>query len=199
VNRDKPLAAFYGAEPLAAVVGANCRRIRGTAGITQDELASHARDVGLRWTASKVGRFERGEYSPTLATVLAVSAALSEAIGSGVDLSDLVRSDGWVGVTDVFAVEWGALQHMVCRQHRAVAFVPTGASIGTPLPQRPSLDAERLAQRLGVSDDDLEKASLQLWGRSFSDERDKRAGPGANPQQRGHVSRVLQAELEKTL
>ena len=75
-----------GPESLAVVVGRNCRRIRTTAGITQNELAKHARDVGLRWTASKVGDFESGRNNPSFATVLALAAtALSIATGTDAD------------------------------------------------------------------------------------------------------------------
>ncbi len=48
-------------------------------------------------------------------------------------------------------------------------------------------------KRLRISGDALAKVSFQLWGRAFSEERDNRAGPGANPQKRGRVARELQA------
>ena len=85
---------------LAAVVGENCRRIRVDAGVTQNALAKHACDAGLRWTASKVGQFERGQYNPALSTFLAVSYALSTATGGVVVPADLVRSDGYVVIND---------------------------------------------------------------------------------------------------
>jgi len=85
---------------LAAVVGENCRRIRVDAGVTQNALAKHACDAGLRWTASKVGQFERGQYNPAFSTVLAVAYALSTATGGLVVPADLVRSDGYVGIND---------------------------------------------------------------------------------------------------
>lgn len=99
--------------PLAAVLGANCKRIRTDAGVTQDELALRARDYGLRWTASKVGDFEAGRTAPTFATVLALSLALDVATmrAAGVRpgaqeprvrLADLVRCDGYIAVTDGF-------------------------------------------------------------------------------------------------
>ena len=39
----------------------------------------------------------------------------------------------------------------------------------------------------------------KLWGRSFSDERDRRGGPGSNAQKRGRISRELKAELQEAL
>jgi transcriptional regulator with XRE-family HTH domain len=104
-------------KPLAEVVGANCKRIRTAAGLTQDELARHARMAGLRWTASKVRDFEVGRTAPTFATVLALSAALDDATAPNVPgenllaltkgeprvrLADLVGFDGVVHVNDQF-------------------------------------------------------------------------------------------------
>ncbi len=85
---------------LAAVVGENCRRIRLDAGVTQNALAKHACTAGLRWTASKVGQFERGQHNPAFSTVLAVAYVLSRATGGVVVLADLVRSDGYVVIND---------------------------------------------------------------------------------------------------
>jgi transcriptional regulator with XRE-family HTH domain len=105
-----------------ATVGANCRRIREAHGVTQAQLASHARRVGLRWTASKVGDFESGRnavYATVLfAAVLALDNAVAEAPGPfrvwhtggmtqrkrpRVRLPDLVASDGYVTLNDDFA------------------------------------------------------------------------------------------------
>jgi hypothetical protein len=53
---------------------------------------------------------------------------------------------------------------------------------------------------LKISRDRLAAVSFHLWqGRTFSEERDRLAGPGASPQKRGRVSRALQAELEKEM
>jgi hypothetical protein len=41
--------------------------------------------------------------------------------------------------------------------------------------------------------------SAALWKGTFSEERDRRAGDGANAQKRGQVSRRMQAELEAAI
>lgn len=64
---------------------------------------------------------------------------------------------------------------------------------------RSGLAEQRLAKTLGISAGRLADASAQLWGATFSDERDRRAGVGANQQKRGAISRELRAELEKAL
>lgn len=65
--------------------------------------------------------------------------------------------------------------------------------------QRSGLTEDRLAQRLAISRDRLAAVSFRLWQRTFSEERDRRAGPDANRQKRGRVSRELRAELEEAL
>jgi hypothetical protein len=65
--------------------------------------------------------------------------------------------------------------------------------------ERSGLYEDRLAKRLGISHELLAAFSWQLWRRSFSDERDERAGPDANAQTRGRISRILQTELRTQL
>ena len=54
-------------------------------------------------------------------------------------------------------------------------------------------------KRLGVEPFTGAAAMVNLWGRSFVAERDHRAGPGANAQRRGQISRHLQAELQELI
>ncbi|MCV7381570.1 helix-turn-helix transcriptional regulator [Mycobacterium alsense] len=63
--------------------------------------------------------------------------------------------------------------------------------------QRSGLTERRLAKQLGMSDTDLATASFLEWKSTFSEERDRRAGPDANQQKRGRISRELRAELGK--
>lgn len=55
---------------------------------------------------------------------------------------------------------------------------------------------ERTRRALGFSPEGFASLSFKLWGRTFTEERDHRAGDGANAQTRGRVSRILRAELE---
>lgn len=108
------------AEPLAAVIGGNCKRIRTNAGVTQDELARCARDLGLRWNASKVADFEAGRAAPTFATVLTASLALEHAAQevaqargrvsrTRASIAELVVSDGFVELNDELRLSGGEL------------------------------------------------------------------------------------------
>jgi hypothetical protein len=61
------------------------------------------------------------------------------------------------------------------------------------------LTEERLAARLGISRDRLAEVSFRRWHMPFSQRRDLIAGNDANKQQRGQVTRALQAQLEEEL
>jgi len=214
--------------PIAVVVGQNCRRIRTEADVTQNMLAKNARYIGLRWTTSKVGQFERGQNTPTFGTVMAVSIALSWATERNVLPADLVEFDGFIEFNAAFKLAgpkvvaalrgepWGVLRAedsgiSVDRDFVSKAFAAF-ANRGSPsryrdlligdvaeAQRRSGLDEDRLIKRLGISNDLLAEASVYLWGRSFSDERDRLAGPDANAQKRGRISRNLQKQIEEEL
>jgi transcriptional regulator with XRE-family HTH domain len=200
-------------ESLAVVVGRNCKRIRSAIGVTQDELAERARLVGLRWTASAVGDFEAGRSAPSFATVLAVGMALQIALEDtaeqrnetpqwGVTLADLLEGDGSVALTDRMAVPTRLLA-AACRGQIFAFADPRStreffADAGKVIPLG-GLTEHRLAKRLGMSTFVLASLSAELWQHTFSEERDRRAGPDANQQKRGRVSRELRAELEEAL
>ena len=217
---------------LAAVLGTNCRRIRTRAGVTQDELAKAARQVGLKWTPSKVRDFESGRSAPTFATVLALTVALDNvtevkisaaATSTGVEmaislnpayqpvrLADLVSgAEGWwwaapasgVTVTEDFRpsaellVDFcsGGTWPVVARHD-----FPGAARLGCESDSG-GLTEHRVAATLGIDTEQLGARSLQLWNTTFSSERDRRAGPDANAQRKGRITRQLKAELEKVL
>jgi transcriptional regulator with XRE-family HTH domain len=197
-------------QPLAEVVGRNCKRLRIEIGLTQDQLAQYARTLGLRWNAAKVGDFEAGRSAPTFATVLLVGITLHFASARAamlgplygkkrqrvvVTLADLLDGGGLVELTDELWVPASGLAD-VCR---GKAF-PLDWYKPAVEPETPtSLTEDRLTKSLGINRSRLADVSFQLWQRTFSEERDRRAGPGANRQKRGRVSRELRAELEKAL
>ena len=57
----------------------------------------------------------------------------------------------------------------------------------------------RMAKSLGLDRDQAPVEMAALWGRSFTAERDRRAGPDANPQKRGRISRELKAQLQEAI
>jgi hypothetical protein len=57
----------------------------------------------------------------------------------------------------------------------------------------------RMCKAIGV-DGELGAALMtKLWNKPFSEERDHRAGPDANAQRKGQISRQLKADLEKAM
>lgn len=66
--------------------------------------------------------------------------------------------------------------------------------------QSQSGEAEaRMAKALGVHEENLAALSGYLWGQTLSAERNRRAGAGANAQDRGRITRRLKAELKAVL
>lgn len=217
-----PITELFDVPTLAAVVGENCKRLRSSLGITQDELARYARNVGLRWRASSVGDFEVGRSAPSLATVIAVAAALQLALThrqsgrrkrgqgpTGITVRDLVGCDEHVAVNEMLIVPGNALAAWLggkfadippsdaidaaleAQMDRAEGYLAgTGAVM-----ERSGLAEERMAKSLGVDLRTLSVASFHLWERTFTEERDRRAGPDANKQKRGQVTRTMRAEL----
>lgn len=57
----------------------------------------------------------------------------------------------------------------------------------------------RVCKSLGISTMLLTHLTVALWRASFSQERDKRAGPEASPQARGQVSRQMRSELSAAI
>jgi hypothetical protein len=98
-------------------------------------------------------------------------------------------------------VEPGVLERRAARTAAAVKHAAAQmAEVGRlDVAERSGLTEHRLAQRLKISRAQLADVSFRLWRSTFSEERDRRAGPDANQQKRGQVSRALQAELEKVL
>jgi len=58
---------------------------------------------------------------------------------------------------------------------------------------------ERIRKSLGISAMLLATATASLWKRTFSQERDRRAGAGANAQKRGQITRQMRAELDAAI
>jgi len=69
----------------------------------------------------------------------------------------------------------------------------------TEMLMRSGLAEQRLARQLDIKPAALAAASFRLWQKTFSEERDRRAGTDANQQKKGRISRELRGELEQEL
>ncbi|WP_043451804.1 helix-turn-helix transcriptional regulator [Jongsikchunia kroppenstedtii] len=198
--------------PLGQIVGDNVRRMRTGAGHTGDALSKALREFGP-WPTSRVSELELGRVSPTVATLFTVAHGLSNLLGRTVLVADLLRHDGYTeigriqlpasAVVDAFAgkpADLPADDAIDADRDRRLLADYTGPPLSADTIRavlRESGEPEsRLARGLGVSEADLAGYSAQLWGHTFSAQRDKLAGTDANAQKRGQVSRKLKAEIK---
>jgi transcriptional regulator with XRE-family HTH domain len=103
-------------------------------------------------------------------------------------------------------VDWEAFADETIRRAVAIGLLP-GATLLEDVDakvlasvERRSGEAEaKIARSLGVERSVVDLASAALWRQTFSAERDRRAGEGANAQKRGRIARELKAELKAVL
>jgi transcriptional regulator with XRE-family HTH domain len=202
------------AVPLAKAVGANAQRLRRAADVTLEQFALVAKFYGLPWTSGRVGDFENGRVSPNFPTLYAVTAALGHATGRPVSLAELFGGDGPVEMNDSLTVDLSELRAALSGEAVSATrpklkgkltgvVTPNWAGISPTLHVRvlnDFLEADaRICKSIGVEPDIGAAAMAKLWKRTFVAERDRRAGPDANAQRRGQVSRQLKAELKEAL
>jgi len=208
---------------VAEVAGAEAKKLRLVAHKSLEDVAKAAQSYGLPWSTGRVGDFEAGRAGPSLPTLFAAAAALGDVIGRRLELADLFAGSGDVAITDTAMVKRSALRAMLSGQPvkmspRADLVTITIKRPASQFPQwpkglrgwhEPDLHARvlgelretdlRMCKRIGVEPFAGAAAMAKLWGRSFVAERDHRAGPGANAQRRGQISRQLQAELQELI
>src|SRR6516162_6103277 len=85
---------------IAEVAGANTRRLRQGGDVTLESFAAAMQLYGLPWSTGRVSDFEKGRAAPSLATLLAATAALSRVLGRDVTLAELLTSREPVQLTE---------------------------------------------------------------------------------------------------
>jgi transcriptional regulator with XRE-family HTH domain len=100
------------------------------------------------------------------------------------------------GIREAIARQQGLSAEEVDQQERELKALFDNS---VDLRLRSGLTEHRLAKRLNISPARLAIVSVQLWQSTFTEERDRRAGPDANQQKRGRISRELRVELEEAL
>jgi hypothetical protein len=202
---------------MAEIAGRNAQALRRGAGANLQDFARALRRYGLAWSTGRVGDFENGRAAPNLATLFAVAAALSNVTGRDVTLAELFDGAGPVQINDEQPVQLWAVRAAL--EGKPVRLVQLTAKVTTivqtqNLPEwARGIDPKRIARvlgdfvetdqrlckRIGVEPQIGAAAMAKLWRRTFTAERDRRAGPDANAQRRGQISRQLQAELQKAV
>jgi transcriptional regulator with XRE-family HTH domain len=213
-----------GEQSLATVIGLNARKARRSAGLTLDQVAIAACGRGLQWSESRVADFEAGRVAPTLTTLVALCLALADLKCADATLPELVTNPRAVEINESLALSSADLRNVLSGRpaEKPKQRKPSQDDIEITDPRvREVVDRsnssirawaaslsvrissgateERVRKSLGITSDDLAALSQALWKRSFAQERDRRAGPGANAQKRGQISRVMLSELRKAL
>jgi transcriptional regulator with XRE-family HTH domain len=210
---------------VAEVAGERARALRLDAHKSLEDVATAARSYGLRWSTGSVSDFESGRATPSLPTLLVVAAALGDVIGRRVSLTDdLFGGDGFVVINDKLGsialdklrvILFGKAVRLTPvkrapsptarRRAKAAAALISGPADAVGVLQEFRESDMRMCKNIGVSLDVGATAMAELWqsgrwtGRTFVEERDHRAGPDANAQRRGQISRQLKAELQKVI
>lgn len=207
-------------EQLEVTIGRAAREIRDAAGITLDQLATRAREHGLRWSTARVIEFEKGQMRVTLPMLLTVAQSLAQLANRPVALTDLIPTGStWVRITEEWLTPRPKLREVLAGAVVALPQVleagslPSGtrirvvpplvrpetakvpAGIGTEDPLVPTLAEERAARRLGVRPRQVAMWSNLLWGSHLDAEVARLAGAEATPQARGHITRQLVSEI----
>jgi transcriptional regulator with XRE-family HTH domain len=204
------------ARELAIVIGENARQLRKDARLTLDQVSVAARKRGLNWSESRVADFERGNFAPNLATLIAVCLALADAGCADVAFPALLRSGPLIQVNESLWLSSEQVANLLSGRptreslrellppESVTAAIKAAFDAGFPLPlvatnEVSGATEERTSKALGIDKTELADWSAALWKRTFSEERDRRAGDGANAQKRGQVTRQMRTELEAAI
>jgi transcriptional regulator with XRE-family HTH domain len=197
------------AASVADVAGANARAIRLSAGVTLERLAFAMKLSGLRWSTGRISSFESGHVPARIETLYAVAVALGFAIGRPVRLADLLAGDDEVEINADLRIDSTDLHEAVSgkpvvgetelmRDLRRDATDMTKVAKIAVATEFGEADV-RVCRKLKVTPEAGALAMGRIWARPFSRERDRLAGPNANPQRRGQISRELQKQLAEEL
>jgi hypothetical protein len=86
----------------------------------------------------------------------------------------------------------------VVKNANETVLIPITATTSPPADFARKSD-ERMCKNIGVDAFLGAAAMTALWRRTFTAERDNRAGPDANAQRRGQISRQLKADLQEVI
>ncbi len=209
----------------AEAVGRNSRRIRTGAGVTLDDVARAARELGARWTTARVVELEKGARTLTVSNLILLQVVLSSLTRRGITLAELVNGRFDIEVTERFVIAADGVARSFSgsttedtpgiRDHSYV-FVPdefgrdevaylvkgevpdaTLRELAQEQVAAPDLTEVRAAKKLGVHPVTLRILARRVWGHSLPAERDRRLGPAsdASPQAKGRITRDLIVEL----
>lgn len=207
----------------AQLVGRNVKRLR--AQHSMDALASATRGNGAVWDSGAIAKVERGQFKiGTVPALVLLAASLTDLLGRKVGIADLIESESLIHVSDTRAVSSTDLMRWFAGEQLAL-FVTDDSSDAEyvadierwaagesayPVPKvdkivveevvaAQTLSDERVARTLELPNVVLASWSAALWGQTFTARRDELAGPDANAQKRGRITRELKTELQQAM
>ena len=138
-----------------------------------------------------------------------VSQALTQLLSRPVAVAELFADDGFAEVGQVGirttrvadAFDGQVVELVVDDLANSDGLIPTAGKQPLELLMQIEKDSgeaeDRAANALGLRPLHLAALSAALWGRTYSQERNQRAGAEASPQKRGRIGRELRAELKE--
>jgi hypothetical protein len=177
--------------------------------------------MGFNWSVSRVVELEAGKVAPTIGVVAGLLSLLREASERALEIGDLLPEDGRTiieiapgvattsgGLRDFLAGTSGALiTGTKSEWHGAVSLQASADEARRYRSDEWSekrlafalltygVADERVARELKLPLGHLLNIAASLWGRSVTEERNRRAPSGANPQALGQITRALTREI----
>lgn len=208
---------------LGAVIGRQLADLRAARGLTQTDAARLLQDNGLRWSRDQVQFLESGkregiEVRELIALAVTFRAPLSYWLEGAAGLGPGDAPGRWAALDEQMQVDLDWVGWLLAGGNPARN---SGGFYGDPVGAFPDSFAEtseyalvtsmpimaeekRAAQRLGVTPEAVRSGALRLWGEPLPRRRDREVGTEAmttkrRAARRGHVTRVLLAELRATI
>jgi len=182
---------------LEHVIARNVAELRTEHGWTQAELAREMHAWGFTWATNRVTQLE------TLRRPVSLLEVIGLAMVFDLPVERLLAGDDKIALPDgrdfplVFLREALIAGHAKARLFTAEHYLDGEADYQ---------DLRKMATKLGLSaPEDLDAVARKVFGQSFRDERDARAGDVSGlskrsaQTKRGHVSRALLEEVDKYL
>jgi len=210
-------ASARGAAPaptsLNEAIAEGVRELRAGRGWTQDRLADRMRAAGfLGWTRAMVGALETRRRQLSAGDLVALSVAF------GVPPGDLIpRRPGSVRLDDGTPVPLEAVRLALGGKpkaaERALGGIPPKTGAGARRAQSPGRKAPRalieraakgelelhIARSLGIDPHEVAATAFGLYGRSATEERDRRAPDPGRPGVKRQVSRRIIREIRSAV
>jgi hypothetical protein len=170
---------------LRTIIGANLRELRGDK--TQEQLAQSVSFFGLRWTRATIAALETGRRDLSKIEELVLATVLGRPL---TELYDSHGKDVQLQLTTRFA--WAMPADSWSKLIR-------GEPVAGANAQRTFTEAEqKAAAKLGIKPASVSLLAGELWGRSLTEERDRRlAESGVGGDKRAHAGHITRGLLDE--